>query len=195
MRDNSWPLVKRIWLGAVAGLLLIPAYAQRAAIPDDPRGVLKRAAEIRREVSRAAGEDCMQSAYMITSSGIKEVREWCAAIRPFGNPLYASDILLLFQARADSNRTGKAGPMSGDAFSVIINYCGSLLVQAGAREAIPVLGALLHDPSKEIRRAAAFLLFAMGAQYPDLRHKITSFKFSRQLLGDVKAPPWLHVYP
>jgi HEAT repeat protein len=91
-----------------------------------------------------------------------------------------SDIHILLKSRADSNRRGKEGPMSGEVIDLCY-VCLSTLSLAKDPESIPVIVPLLNDPSDTVRQWSGIALKAIGESDVTLQKKIDEMKKRQNL--------------
>ncbi|MBX6315008.1 MAG: hypothetical protein IRY99_19150 [Isosphaeraceae bacterium] len=118
-------------------------------------------------------------------------------IHVFGPAVRTADLLALLKSRAESNRTGKPGPMSGKV-SDLCYVCLSALAVSKEPDAIPVLAELLADEDDTIRGWAAIALFRLGDADEGLRAEIRKVRFPKAALDSAGArgkqpPAWLGV--
>jgi hypothetical protein len=84
--------------------------------------------------------------------------------------------------------------MSGDVEGVVY-FGASLLVQGRAKEAIPVMTAMLQDPVKANGEWVACCLFRMGEIDPALRKEIEKITFPKEAIGNQTLAEWVHIAP
>lgn len=132
---------------------------------------------------------------LVTSRGEVTAQTGLDPIHVFGKTVKTSDLIALLKSRAESNRTGKPGPMSGDVVDLCY-VCLSALAESKEPNAIPVLAELLADKEATIRGWAVIALFRLGDADEGLRAEIRKVAFPKAALDSAGArgkqpPAWL----
>ena len=126
--------------------------------------VLERVRHLQETAKAAAGGELgcgMGTVTLITSGGQVVAECDLDPILVFGRVIEVSDLHLLLAARAESNRNGAGGPMSGEV-SELCSVCLLTLSLAGDPESVGAIAPLLDDPSDVVRGWAAIALFRMA---------------------------------
>jgi len=177
--------------------ILCLAFAATAVAGAD---ILSRVPELQ-EKARLANRGVLGcgvgSVVLQTSEGQRTVRTGLDPFQVFGQSIKTSDLLVLLEARARSNQTGVAGPMSGDVDDlsyIMLDTIG----MANEPRAIPVLGELLKDRSDIVRGWSAIALYRMGASSEALRATIKEIVFPKAAVTSAAgrgetAPQWIKV--
>lgn len=134
---------------------------------------------------------------LITSQG--EVKAVCNSdtTNVFGKKIKTSDILVLLQARIESYRTRRTGPMSGEVRELCSN-CLSALALARDPQSIFVIKSLLDDPDEVIKELAVITLLNLAGNDQKLEEQISQVRFPIGTINRVKkqghsVPSWLVV--
>jgi HEAT repeat protein len=182
------------WL--VALLLLSMA---RAAVAEEAL-ILQRVPQLA-ETARRAGRGELGCGVgmlkLLTSRGEVVVRSDADPMQVFGATIETADLIALLNARAESNRSGVPGPMSGDVSSLAY-VCLSTLGHSRDPAAVAAVAPLLTDRDEVIRGWAAIALLQLAASDAALRRAIEPIRFPAAALagavsrGEV-VPAWLVV--
>ena len=138
--------------------------------------------------------DGMGRLRLITSKGQVEAQTGLQPFLVFGNPIKVADLLTLLRARAESNRTGQQGPMSGEV-SDLCYVCLDTLSFADDPDSVPVIAQLLTDTDSTIRGWAAIALYRLGNRGEELRKDIEKIAFPKSAIDSAaargeKLPAW-----
>jgi len=161
-------------------------------------GILKRVDELQ-ATARAANSGSLGcgegSAILVTSKGEAKVSCSLDPIHVFGERINVSDIHVLLRSRADSNRTGKKGPMSGEV-SALCYVCLSTLSLAKDPDSIPVITSLLEDRDDVVRGWAAIALFRIAETDKELKKQIEKIEFPAPARASARSrgnppPSWV----
>ena len=186
-------MMRRI-LKAAIFLSLLPATCFAG---DD---LLKRVPQLqetaRRSNSGAMGCGIGGFILLHTSRGLVIAWSGPDTVHVFGENIYVSDLLLLLKARADSNRTGAANPMSGQV-SDLTYVTLDTLSRAQDPDSIPVIAELLKDRDEVIRGWAAIALYRLG-EFKELRPKVRKVRFPPAAVQSARArsaepPSWVRL--
>jgi hypothetical protein len=133
---------------------------------------------------------------LVTSRGVITAQTDLDPIHVFGHTVKTADLLALLKSRAESNRTGMRGPMSGGKVSNLCYVCLSALAVSKEPLAIPVLADLLMDEETTVRGMAAIALFRLGDADEVLRAAVRKVQFPKAALATARAwgeqpPAWL----
>lgn len=162
------------------------------------RSFIDRVPELQRTAVVAAGGGlgCGVGVQKVdTSRGVVKVATSLDPIHVFGHTVEAAELLTLLKSRADSNRTGKPGPMSGQV-ARLCALCMGVLAASKEPDAVPVLAELLADSDDTVRGVAAFALFRLGDLDEELRPAIRKVNFPDAAIKSAAAhsarpPTWL----
>lgn len=131
-----------------------------------------------------------------TSRGPVVVESNLDPIHVFGQDIHVPDLLALLKARADSNRTGAANPMSGEVsdLAYVALYTLSL---AQDPDSVEVIAELLKDEDEAVSGWSAIALYKIGA-CEELRAKVREVEFPRAAVRSAKSrgvepPGWVRV--
>ncbi|MGB7925577.1 MAG: HEAT repeat domain-containing protein [Pyrinomonadaceae bacterium] len=136
---------------------------------------------------------------LITSRGQIEARAGSDTFRVFGHTIRVSDLLVLLEARAESNRTGVVNPMSGEV-SDLAYVALTTLALAKDPVSISVIAELLKDKDDGIRGCAALALYEIAQSSEELQTEIRKIKFPQAAIDSgkamgVKPPVWVQITP
>ena len=160
---------------------------------------LDRVEELQQTAAKANGGALGCGAGMITivtSNGEVTTVTGLDPIHVFGKRVVAADLLILLQARADSNRTGKQNPMSGH-----VNDLGYVILSTLAISkdpaVIPVIAELLHDKEDRIRRSSVLALIQLADSDENLKSEIEKISFPKSAIKSAygnssNVPDWIH---
>jgi hypothetical protein len=133
-----------------------------------------------------------------TSRGLVVAQTSRDPINVFGEDIQVPDLLALLKARAESNRTGAANPMSGEVsdLAYVALYTLSL---AKDPESIPVIAELLKDKDGVIRGWSAIALYELG-ECEELKAEVREVRFPPAAVQSAKSrgrepPGWVQVAP
>ncbi len=134
---------------------------------------------------------------LVTSRGVVTASTALDPVHVFGGTVRTADLLALLKSRAESNRTGRPGPMSGEVGDLCY-VCLSALAVSREPDAVPVLAELLADADDAVRGWAAIALFRLGDADDKLRPEIRKARFHKAALASAdsrgeRPPPWLQL--
>jgi hypothetical protein len=136
--------------------------------------ILERVPELQKKASLASGGalGCgIGTIKLLTGRG--EVTASCGLdpIHVFGNLIKTTDLLALLKSRAESNQSGKPGPMSREV-SALCYVCLDALSYSEDPDVIPAIADLLTDKDDAVRGWAVIALYRLGSASEELRKKI-----------------------
>jgi hypothetical protein len=134
---------------------------------------------------------------LITSRGQIEAQSGLDTFQVFGDTIRVSDLLVLLDARAKSNRTGVVNPMSGEV-SDLAYVVLSTLSLAKDPVSIPVIAELPKDKDDVIRAWAAIALYEIAKSSEELQTEIRKITFPQAAIDSAKArgvepPVWVQI--
>jgi hypothetical protein len=184
-------------MNALKLTLVIGAVASVSPRVFADEAVLKRVPQLQQTAAKAIrGElGCgVGTLKLVTSRGEVAARCGLDPIQVFGNPVKTADLIALLKSRAESNRTGKPGPMSGQV-SDLGYVCLYALSLSKDPEAIPVIAQLLTDKDDTIQGWAVIALYKLGAD-EKLRNEVRKIRFPKEAVeraasNGQKPPPWV----
>lgn len=123
---------------------------------------------------------CGRTLTINTSHGALTLKTGLDPIHVFGSRVAATDLLVLLEARVESNRSWFRGPMSGEVGDLCY-VCLKTLALAGEPAAIPIMAELTEDKDETIHQWAAIGLNRLAEADPKREPMI------RQALETVQA--------
>jgi hypothetical protein len=184
-------ILKFSWAAAVLVTFAVAALSQES-------GILQRVPDLQKKAAAASSGTLgcgIGTMRLVTSQGEVTVRSGLDPIQVFGDTIQSSDLFTLLRSRSESNRSGKAGPMSGQV-STLCCVCLIALSHSKDPEAVGVIAELLTDKHDGIRGWAAVALYRLGDDSDTLQKKVTAIQFPKAAIDSaaargVQPPSWI----
>lgn len=134
---------------------------------------------------------------LVTNRGNIVVGSGLDAIHVFGNKIIVADLLVLLEARIESNRTGEQNPMSGEVGDLAYVIL-STLAESKDSTVIPVIAKLLDDKEDTIRGWSTIALLNLAKADKRLLKMVAEITFPKAAAQSAKArsvdlPTWVKV--